>query len=69
MEHAEAIDTGAAERYALGRMSEAELRAKFDDNAGAVLPASARDRLASEIGRTQNLSDASTLVDLSVRRP
>jgi 2-methylcitrate dehydratase PrpD len=49
-------------------MSEAELRAKFDDNAGGVLSASARDRLASEIGRTENLSDASTLVDLSVRR-
>ena len=50
-------------------MSEAELRAKFDDNAGGALPASARDRLASEIERTENLSDASTLVDLSVGRP
>jgi 2-methylcitrate dehydratase PrpD len=47
-------------------MSEAELRAKFDDNAGGVLPASARDRLASEIGRTENLSDASSLVELAV---
>jgi 2-methylcitrate dehydratase PrpD len=50
-------------------MSQAELRAKFDDNAGGVLSASARERLASEIGRTENLSEASTLVDLSVGRP
>jgi len=47
-------------------MSEAELRAKFDDNAADILSADARDRLAQEIARTENLTDASTLVDLAV---
>jgi hypothetical protein len=47
-------------------MSEAELRAKFDDNAGGMLTAEQRDRLAREIGRTENLSDVSTLVGLAV---
>jgi 2-methylcitrate dehydratase PrpD len=47
-------------------MSESELRAKFDDNAADVLSADARDRLAQEIARTENLTDASTLVDLTV---
>jgi 2-methylcitrate dehydratase PrpD len=47
-------------------MSQAELRAKFDDNASGMLTAEARDRLAREIGRTENLSDVSTLVGLSI---
>jgi 2-methylcitrate dehydratase PrpD len=48
-------------------MSEAELLAKFNDNAGSVLTADERDRLAREIGRTENLSDASALVSLSIK--
>jgi 2-methylcitrate dehydratase PrpD len=47
-------------------MSESELRAKFDDNAGGLLSASERERLAQEIGRTENLIDASMLVGLAV---
>ncbi len=47
-------------------MTFAELRAKFDDNASAILGAGERDRLATEIGRTENLSDVSTLVGLAV---
>jgi hypothetical protein len=48
-------------------MSDAELRAKFDDNASGVLPAAGRDRLANEIARTEQLPDASVLVGLTVR--
>ncbi|HZM97479.1 MAG TPA: MmgE/PrpD family protein [Vicinamibacterales bacterium] len=48
-------------------MTPSELRAKFDDNAGGVLTLEERDRLATEIGRTENLSDVSTLVGLAVR--
>ena len=47
-------------------MSDAELRAKFDDNAGGFLSATQRDRLAQEIARAENLADARTLVDLAV---
>jgi 2-methylcitrate dehydratase PrpD len=47
-------------------MTFSELRAKFDDNASAILGAGERDRLATEIGRTENLSDVSTLVGLAV---
>ena len=47
-------------------MSLAELRAKFDDNASGLLSADERDRLAHEVGRTENLSDASMLVGLSI---
>ena len=46
-------------------MSEAELRAKFDDNAGGFLSAAQRDRLAQEIARTEHLSDARTIVNLA----
>ena len=49
-------------------MSLPELRAKFDDNVSGWLTAEERDRLAHEIGRTENLSDASTLVGLSIRK-
>ena len=49
-------------------MTQPELRAKFDDNASGILGAEDRDRLASEIGRTENLSDVSTLVGLAVSR-
>ena len=47
-------------------MTPSELRAKFDDNASGTLAAAERDRLATEIGRTENLSDVSTLVGLSI---
>ena len=47
-------------------MSETELRAKFDDNASRFLSAFERDRLAQEIGRTENLQDASMLMGLAV---
>ncbi len=47
-------------------MTPLELRAKFDDNASRTLGAAERDRLATEIGRTENLSDVSTLVGLAV---
>ena len=49
-------------------MSLGELRAKFDDNAAGFLSAGERDRLANEIARTENLSDASTLVEFAVSR-
>jgi 2-methylcitrate dehydratase PrpD len=62
LDEVEAYNRGSAENP----MSEAELRAKFDDNAGGVLTAEQRDRLAREIGRTENLSDVSTLVGLTV---
>jgi len=46
-------------------MSEDELRAKFDDNAGGFLSAAQRDRLAQEISRTENLPDVRLLADLT----
>jgi hypothetical protein len=49
-------------------MSDAELRAKFDDNAGGFLSAAHRDRLAQEVGRAENLPEARVLVDLASRR-
>jgi 2-methylcitrate dehydratase PrpD len=48
-------------------MTDLELRAKFDDNAGGFLSAGERDRLAGEIGRTEALQDASRLVSLAIR--
>jgi 2-methylcitrate dehydratase PrpD len=47
-------------------MSEAELRAKFDDNASGFLDPAARQRLAETIERTENLGDASRLVTLAI---
>jgi 2-methylcitrate dehydratase PrpD len=44
-------------------MSHAELRAKFDDNAGGFLSAAQRDRLADAIARTEQLPDARVLMD------
>lgn len=49
-------------------MSDAELRAKFDDNAGELLPAAERDELALAIGRVETLDDASVLIRLATRR-
>jgi len=45
-------------------MSDAELRAKFDDNASGFLSMSARDALAAAIARTEQLPDARALMDL-----
>ena len=60
----------ATEEHNLGSaenpMSAAQLRAKFDENAGGLLPASARDRLAEAIDRLDALDDASTIVERSV---
>lgn len=48
-------------------MSDAELLAKFYDNASGFLPAAERERLADEIGRLDHLPDAKVLVDLATR--
>ncbi len=64
-EEVEEYNRGSAENP----MSEAELRAKFDDNAGGFLSAAQRDRLAQEIARTENLSNVQTLVDLAIGKP
>jgi len=50
-------------------MNDAELRAKFDDNAGGFLSAAQRDRLAQAVAGTENLPDARTLVDLAMASP
>jgi len=42
-----------------------ELRAKFEENAGAFLSAQARTRLADEIQRLDLLPDAKTLLELA----
>ncbi|HUK35299.1 MAG TPA: MmgE/PrpD family protein [Vicinamibacterales bacterium] len=47
-------------------MSDAELRAKFDENAEGRLDAAGRDRLAAAIERLESLPDARALVDLAV---
>jgi 2-methylcitrate dehydratase PrpD len=50
-------------------MTYAELRAKFDENAGGFLSKEQRDRLADSIGVLETLSAAKTLVDLAVGHP
>jgi 2-methylcitrate dehydratase PrpD len=64
IEEIEEYNRGSAENP----MTEAELRAKFDDNAGGFLAAAQRDQLAQEIARTESLSDVRTLVELTSRR-
>jgi Uncharacterized protein involved in propionate catabolism len=64
LEEIEEYNRGSAENP----MSDAELRAKFDDNAGGFLSPVQRDRLAQEIARTENLRDARVLTDLASRR-
>jgi 2-methylcitrate dehydratase PrpD len=49
-------------------MSEADLRAKFDENAATFLDKAARTRLADTIARVETLSDASEITRLTVRR-
>jgi 2-methylcitrate dehydratase PrpD len=61
LEEIEEYNRGSAENP----MDEAELRAKFDDNARGFLSAVQRDRLAQEVGRAENLPDARVLVDLT----
>jgi 2-methylcitrate dehydratase PrpD len=65
LDEIEEFNRGSAENP----MSEAELRAKFDDNAGGFLSAAQRDRLAQAIARAQELPDARTLVALTVGKP
>jgi len=47
-------------------MSAAQLRAKFDDNAGRLLAAAERESLAAEIDRLERLDDASNIVQLAM---
>ena len=47
-------------------MTEAELRAKFDDNAREFLSASQRDRLTDAIAHLDQLPSAATLVSLAI---
>jgi 2-methylcitrate dehydratase PrpD len=63
IEEIEEYNRGSAENP----MSDEELRAKFDDNTSGFLSAAHRDGLADAIGRTDNLADARTLMDLSGR--
>jgi 2-methylcitrate dehydratase PrpD len=65
LEEIEEYNRGSAENP----MSDAELRAKFDDNAGGFLSGAQRDRLAQEVGRTENLPNVQTLVDLTIGKP
>jgi 2-methylcitrate dehydratase PrpD len=62
IDEVEEYNRGSAENP----MSQDELRAKFDDNAGGFLSAPQRDRLAQEVARTENLPDARTIVDLTI---
>ncbi len=62
LEEIEEYNRGSAENP----MSEVELRAKFDDNAGGFLSADQRDRLAQETARAENLADVRALVDLTM---
>jgi 2-methylcitrate dehydratase PrpD len=61
----------AVEEYNRGSaenpMSLQELTAKFHTNASGFLSAAARDRLAADIERLEQLPDAKALVDLAVR--
>jgi 2-methylcitrate dehydratase PrpD len=63
IEEIEEYNRGSAENP----MSESELRAKFDDNAGGCLSANQRETLAQAIARAEDVSDARTIVDLTVR--
>ncbi len=47
-------------------MSDAELRAKFDENAGGFLDQEARDRVAATVAGLETLADTRTLVDFIV---
>ena len=47
-------------------MSASQLRAKFDENAGGILSAAERERLAAEIDRLDDQDDASAIVEWSM---
>jgi 2-methylcitrate dehydratase PrpD len=47
-------------------MTYQEIRGKFDENASSFLPQAARDRLADEVRGVEQLTNASTLVGLSI---
>jgi 2-methylcitrate dehydratase PrpD len=49
-------------------MTDAELRAKFDENAAGFLSPAGRDRVADAVANLDGLSDARTLLDLAVPR-
>jgi hypothetical protein len=49
-------------------MTADELRAKFDDNAGSVLDAAARARLADAVAALESLDDAGAIVALACRQ-
>jgi 2-methylcitrate dehydratase PrpD len=49
-------------------MTDAELRAKFDENAGGFLDKAARDRAAEAVMTLDTAADARALVDLAVAR-
>ena len=50
-------------------MSDADLRAKFDENAGAALDRPARERLAAAIAQLETLADASAIASLASATP
>ena len=49
-------------------MTDAELRAKFDENAAGFLSPAARDRVAEAVAALDGMPDARALVDLASRR-
>src|SRR5215510_2965939 len=49
-------------------MTDAELRAKFDENAAGFLSAAARDRVAEAVAALDAMPDAKALVDLASRK-
>jgi 2-methylcitrate dehydratase PrpD len=49
-------------------MTDAELRAKFDENSEGILDTAARDRVVATIDHLETVADARTLVDLIVSR-
>ena len=62
IDESEEYNRGSAENP----MSSAELRAKFDDNAGAFLSARQRDAVADAVGHVETLPSARMLIDLLV---
>src|SRR5215471_15356557 len=62
MTEVEEYNRGSAENP----MTDAELRAKFDENAAGFLSPTARDRVADAVTNLDGLADARALVDLAV---
>jgi 2-methylcitrate dehydratase PrpD len=63
LEEIEVFNRGSAENP----MTDAELRAKFDDHAQDVLTEAQRERLASTVAQSEQLADSRVLVDYAVR--